>query len=404
MSEYPAHIEVLRQQALRTSVEAYAIRARLVLSKGVERFGACPRCGGKDRFSLNTRKNVWNCRGCDKGGHDSIGLAMHITGLGFIPALEAITGQKADDMKSESAETRAIREKQIQADKDKAAIAQQSRERENTKYREYARTQGFNIWRNDDRNKGLDIVGQYLQARGIAWGFLQEQAGESDCFVCLRGVQKLEYVKKFDGENHVLYTGPAMLAAAQSPDGYFSAVHQTYLTNQSGEWKKATILHPKTNKPMPAKLVRGSQKGCAIRLYTPKNATRMVAGEGIETTLSVMAKNFEPDTAYWCLINLGNMAGTALRDAQGNIVHDQPNMDDDEAFVPPEWVKELVYLGDADAKTEALYQNAKDKLTRGCRRAMVLRPSLVATIAMAERGKDFNDMIQLNKAESINAE
>jgi phage/plasmid primase-like uncharacterized protein len=34
----------------------------------IERVGPCPRCGGTDRFSINTRKQLFNCRGCRKGG------------------------------------------------------------------------------------------------------------------------------------------------------------------------------------------------------------------------------------------------------------------------------------------------------------------------------------------------
>ena len=30
--------------------------------------GACPRCGGRDRFAVNLRKRLWNCRGCGTGG------------------------------------------------------------------------------------------------------------------------------------------------------------------------------------------------------------------------------------------------------------------------------------------------------------------------------------------------
>jgi hypothetical protein len=30
--------------------------------------GPCPKCGGRDRFSINTRKQLFNCRGCRKGG------------------------------------------------------------------------------------------------------------------------------------------------------------------------------------------------------------------------------------------------------------------------------------------------------------------------------------------------
>jgi hypothetical protein len=59
----------------------------------VERCGPCPRCGGADRFSINTRKGVWNCRGCDKGG-DVIALVEHLDGVDFIAACTTLAGSR----------------------------------------------------------------------------------------------------------------------------------------------------------------------------------------------------------------------------------------------------------------------------------------------------------------------
>jgi hypothetical protein len=33
-----------------------------------ERCGPCPKCGGGDRFAVNTKKQVFNCRGCGARG------------------------------------------------------------------------------------------------------------------------------------------------------------------------------------------------------------------------------------------------------------------------------------------------------------------------------------------------
>jgi hypothetical protein len=44
---------------------------------GAEYFGPCPRCGGRDRFSVNVRKQVFNCRGCGVGGN-AIDLVRHL--------------------------------------------------------------------------------------------------------------------------------------------------------------------------------------------------------------------------------------------------------------------------------------------------------------------------------------
>jgi Protein of unknown function (DUF3631)/CHC2 zinc finger len=59
--------------------------------EGLERVGACPKCGGEDRFAININKQVWNCRGCDTGG-DVIALVRHLDGVDFNTACAQLTG------------------------------------------------------------------------------------------------------------------------------------------------------------------------------------------------------------------------------------------------------------------------------------------------------------------------
>jgi putative DNA primase/helicase len=59
--------------------------------KANERCGPCPVCGGNDRFSINTKKNVWNCRRCPAGG-DVIELVRHLDGLSFAEAVRLLAG------------------------------------------------------------------------------------------------------------------------------------------------------------------------------------------------------------------------------------------------------------------------------------------------------------------------
>jgi DNA primase len=54
--------------------------------QGHEFVGPCPVCGGTDRFGVNTVKQVWNCRGCGKGG-DVIAL-----GCSFEEAIAVLVG------------------------------------------------------------------------------------------------------------------------------------------------------------------------------------------------------------------------------------------------------------------------------------------------------------------------
>ena len=64
-----------------------------------EYVGPCPVCGGKDRFGVNIKKQVWNCRGCGKGG-DAIGLAQHAGGVTFAEAVAALSGETRASSKS----------------------------------------------------------------------------------------------------------------------------------------------------------------------------------------------------------------------------------------------------------------------------------------------------------------
>jgi hypothetical protein len=61
----------------------------------VDYAGPCPTCGGTDRFGVNVRKQVWNCRGCGKGG-DVIALVQQVEGLPFQAAVEILTGEQIE--------------------------------------------------------------------------------------------------------------------------------------------------------------------------------------------------------------------------------------------------------------------------------------------------------------------
>jgi putative DNA primase/helicase len=60
----------------------------------IERVGPCPRCGGTDRFSINTRKGVFNCRGCNVGG-DAMSLTRFLDGSSFRDACLTLAGERA---------------------------------------------------------------------------------------------------------------------------------------------------------------------------------------------------------------------------------------------------------------------------------------------------------------------
>jgi phage/plasmid primase-like uncharacterized protein len=58
--------------------------------RGAERIGRCPVCGGRDRFSINIRKQVFNCRGAVGG--NVIALVQHLDGCNFVNAVTTLVG------------------------------------------------------------------------------------------------------------------------------------------------------------------------------------------------------------------------------------------------------------------------------------------------------------------------
>lgn len=67
-------------------------RRGIKLHGRIERCGPCPKCGGDDRFSINTGKQIFNCRGCSVGG-DVIKLVEHLDGVDFTHACQTLTGE-----------------------------------------------------------------------------------------------------------------------------------------------------------------------------------------------------------------------------------------------------------------------------------------------------------------------
>jgi hypothetical protein len=79
---------------------------------GKELVGACPTCGGVDRFAVNPAKAVFNCRGCGACG-DVIELARLLRGCDFPSAVTWLTGeapQSGDISKSTSTRPAAKRQ------------------------------------------------------------------------------------------------------------------------------------------------------------------------------------------------------------------------------------------------------------------------------------------------------
>lgn len=384
----PDHLAVLRDEALQTSCESWARQQGWKLAPGIDRAGPCPACGGNDRFSIHTKKNLFSCRQCGIAGEGVIKLVMLTQDVGFIQACEIVTGRRADaPMDPERAA--AIRRQNEEAEKRRADDAE--------RYRQKARREGYEIWQARSRDPGRPLVAEYLVRRGLLTGKLIELFP----LLLLGQHDGLPYMDRtLAGAWVELARGPAMLAPIQMGDDRFGAVHRTWL-DLARPKGRLVLTHPDTGKPLETKKSWGIKQGGAIRLYTPENPRRIIMGEGIETTLTPLAHDFAADTAYWAGVDVGNMSGRARRDAGGKMIQDEPDLDDLDCFQPPAWCEELIFLGEM----EKAGRNTSARLTRGLKRAQILRrrereanpdlPELVTEfVEPPQGGDDLNDLVR----------
>ena len=84
-----AKIEHARATRIEDEIARRGIKLKRV---GAERIGPCPICGGRDRFSIHTTKQLWHCRNCGVGGNDAISLVRHLDGCGFVGAIDTLAG------------------------------------------------------------------------------------------------------------------------------------------------------------------------------------------------------------------------------------------------------------------------------------------------------------------------
>lgn len=354
--------------------------ARLELSNlvrtGGELVGPCPQCGGRDRFGINLQSGMFQCRK-DCGPHckgDVIELVQHAMGLDFRAALDWLCGPAAGLSDAERAERRR-----------KAQENQRKQDAKAQRMREDSIRHAREIWFAAGPAEGT-AVRDYLALRGVG----------RDLYPALPTSVRFDPAARYTipaeggaGKWDVIHTGPAMICAVVDAAGRVTAVHRTWLDLSR---PKGKLVLPDPRKPgesLPAKKVLGSKKGGAIRFLTPKGSTTMIMAEGVETTLSALIAEDAPQAmAYWCGVDLGNMAGRMLR-GPGLKFAGLPDLDDGDAWLPPEWVKRLVFVQDGDSDPKL----TRAKLEAGLRRAMIKRPGLRGAIVHAGEGRDLNDIL-----------
>lgn len=335
---------------------------------GGEMVGPCPTCGGEDRFSINGRKNIFNCRHC--GGGDPIALVQMVKGIDFPAALDYLAGERQEISDEELRKRREVRDRE-----------RKKREQEAERYRQKHIKLAREIWAQGIAPERT-AVREYLSIRGFPVDRLPILPR------CLRFHPALPYMVQEGKEWREVHRGPAMLAVVATPDGQGGAVHRTWIDLDKPKGK-AEIEH--NGKRLESKTVIGSKKGGAIRLFTPRpeimsKPITLFMGEGIETTLTAAAAG-DPGALYWAGVDLGNMTGKVER-GEGLKYAGRPDLTDDRAFLPPRAVERLVFIQDGDSHADLTYA----KLLAGIRRAMIARPGLRGSIVPIQ-GKDLNDIL-----------
>ena len=200
-----------------------------------DKHGACPMCGGKDRFRYDNKqgRGTWICNQCGAG--DGYSLLERYHGWTF--------RHTADEVRRVVGESPAP--EQIKAGDDEARkVAAIRRVWSETE----AIEKGDPVWKYLNRRLGLDVVP-----------------------ASLRYHPALSY-RHDDGD---VSHHPAMVAAVTYPDGKGATLHRTYLT---GDGRKADV--PAAKKLMPGKAL---QTAC-IKLGGYTDAIGIA--EGIETSLA----------------------------------------------------------------------------------------------------------------------
>jgi phage/plasmid primase-like uncharacterized protein len=219
--------------------------------------GACPICGGDDRFAVNLRKGdggVFNCRRCSVGGGNAISLVCFLDGCDFLTAVTTLVGP-APDAKPETDEERHARERR--AIEQRQRLQRERIERERREAAELRDTIEYcdRLWARTlplPARRGHQVE-VYFRQRGIMLDDVPDQGG-------LRFLPRCP----FDGVVLPCIVARFTHAVSGAPGGL---------------WRRPiTGEKPKSLAPI---------KGHVIRIWPDADVTHgLVVGEGVETVLA----------------------------------------------------------------------------------------------------------------------
>jgi hypothetical protein len=397
---------------LRNPCDQVAARWVALRAKGKKWIGPCPLHSpdphARDSTSFECDAEGWVCAVCHQGG-DQIKLVALYHGLDpkadFLRAVELLGG--VVELTPERAEE-LERERKIRTE---------ARERESNEYRERERRTAFDIWHAGLDWRGTPVEDYLRRCRGLPVLPQRLQVRHAPMVAFFHGEEINEVGRKAP---RVVHRGPAMLAPIVDGEGFFRAVHMTWLDPEQPNGK-ACIVDPDstTGETLDPKKVRGSKAGNVIRLVEPDPHSQgspgggeasagdmgtLYAGEGIETVLSVwaaleLAGRDLSRAWFYSTIDLGNLAGKAaesvphptLKDKGGRrrrVPGPEPDLADP-GFALPGMASDVVLLGDGDSDrftTHCALYRASERLESGAGRRV--------RVAWAPDGADFNDELR----------
>jgi hypothetical protein len=215
---------------------------------GAELIGACPVCGGRDRFAVSIRKQIFLCRGCGRSG-DVIAMTQHIDRCDFKTAVQTLAG---DDPRPIATAVKPVVLQETESDAQKTARA-------------------LRIW-NDEASEVNDTLGeQYLRRRGL--DLPEDDEALRFCYAC-----------PFNGTHY-----PALVAL-------FRDIH-------SNEPRAIHRIAITSGGALIAKRMLGRVGGCAVKLDADTDVGQgLVIGEGVETCLAARMLGLKP---CWALGSAG---------------------------------------------------------------------------------------------------
>jgi len=252
--EWNALVDQARGRDMIDVAQAHGVQLR---KSGTEYIGVkgCPVCGtGDDRFAINPRKHLFNCRGCGKGGGGPIDLEMFLGGCEFVEAIKRLTNTTSLNAPRRSTVTNG----------DPA-----QRERENEQYEAKQHQKAGWLWARRQPAIGSPVE-RYLRSRGYT-GAIPPTIG----YLPARGKHQHAMISAFALPNEV---APGELGAPL----VVRSVHLTKLKPDGSD-----RIHEDKGK-----IVIGRPLGLPIAVSAITDGLSLAITEGTEDALTYRAAGF----------------------------------------------------------------------------------------------------------------